>query len=473
MKNNKPFSIKRRLTLSVIAFSFVLIATSLLLNIYSAKHEVEEVYDARLGQSAKLLLISIAFEPSDKTFAKHQKVFESWMRDLKKVSPGDDDTPTSYGHPYEESMLFQFYHDGKLLWSSNPSVGAFDHDKKYSGYGNVVKNGVKWRYFQLPMPDKGAASSKYPEYVIVAEKQSIRQEMVDEMTMSNAIPQLLIIPCLVILIILLINKNFKPVKELKLAIAQRSANKLDHIYVANQTVELSPLVEALNELLSQLDLAWQREKRFTRMAAHELKTPLTILRLNAENAINSQSQDELASDLNNILKGIDRTDRLLHQLLTLAKVESLTEIDKQQVDISATIRRIVADLAPLALRNNQEIEFEGDKNVVDGDETLLSILFSNLIDNAIRYSGQNSHIGVHVVESVKWIEVHVFDNGEDISDEAREKLFDNFYRANSEKGDGAGLGMSITRDIANLHKATVSLMPRNEEKNTFVVRFSK
>ncbi len=416
MKSSKPFSIKRRLTLSVIAFSFVLIAVSLILNVYSAKHEVEEVYDARLGQSAKLLLVTTAFEPNEKTFVKHQKIFQSWMSDIKKDSPGDDDVPTAYGHPYEEKMLFQIYDDGKLLWSSKPNIGAFEHDKNYSGYGNVVENGSQWRYFQLHMPKKANSS----EYVIVAEKQSIRKEMVEEMALSNAIPQLLIIPCLVILIIWLINKNFKPVKELKLAIAQRSANKLDHIYVSNQTVELSPLVDALNDLLSQLEQAWQREKRFTRMAAHELKTPLTILRLNAENAIHSKSQDELAKDLNNILKGIDRTDRLLHQLLMLAKVESLTDIEKQDVDISNVIRQIVADLAPLALRNSQDIGFDGNSISIDGDETLLTILFSNLIDNAIRYSGDRSQINVEVVDMESLIEVRISDNGADISAEARE-----------------------------------------------------
>ena len=147
--------------------------------------------------------------------------------------------------------------------------------------------------------------------MIVAEKVSIRKEMIDEIALSTAFPQLVLIPCLVILMIWLIELNFRPIAELKAAIAVRSVHKLNRIYVDKQTIELSPLINAINDLLTQLEQAWLREKRFTRMAAHEIKTPLTVLRLNAENALSSQSPEQLEQNLDNILKGIDRTDRLL------------------------------------------------------------------------------------------------------------------------------------------------------------------
>lgn len=88
-------------------------------------------------------------------------------------------------------------------------------------------------------------------------------------------------------------------------------------------------METLNQLLNELEQAWQREKRFTRMAAHELKTPLTVLRVNAENALRSTNQEQLKQDLERIFKGIERTDRLIHQLLMLAKVESTQTLRKQ------------------------------------------------------------------------------------------------------------------------------------------------
>lgn len=466
---NKTFSIKRRLTISIIVVASLLLVVSLYFSLLSARDEIEEVYDARLGQSAKLLLMVSPVATDRLTFTQQQQQFDLWMNRIQKLTEDDDSPATAYGHPYEQNILFQFYQDEHLLWSSNKRLGPLPLLKHASGYGDISMKNEQWRYFKLAM----ANTSEHQQYIVVAEKQSIRQEVIDKIAFTATLPQLILVPCLIMLLVLLIDKNFKPIAELGTAIAQRSAHKLDRIYVTNQTRELSPLVDALNQLLVQLEQAWQREKRFTRMAAHELKTPLTILRLNAENAILSENPQQLRQDLDNILKGIDRTDRLLHQLLTLAKVESITDLISQNFDLAKVLQQALADLAPIALRQHQELSFEGDSCYIDGDEILLSILFRNLIDNAIRYSGSHSEIDVKLKAQANDIEVTISDSGTDISQDTREKLFDNFYRANTEKGDGAGLGMSISRDIAELHHATVRLLPRTQQRNTFQVRFNQ
>lgn len=232
-------------------------------------------------------------------------------------------------------------------------------------------------------------------------------------------------------------------------------------------------MNALNRLLAELEQAWKREKRFTRMAAHELKTPLAILRLNAENALICDKEEDLKSDLQNILQGIERSDRLIQQLLTLARVENLHEIALKEVDLKKLMQRVMGELAPLALKNQQEMSFCGDVCTIRGDESLLGILLSNLVDNAIRYSGQGSQIMVRIEDGPELARVFISDTGEDVSPQAREKLFDSFYRSNREKGDGAGLGLSITRDIVRLHHGSVILEPRADELNTFVVSLAK
>lgn len=445
----------------------MLLLVSLYFSFASARHEVEEVYDARLGQSAKLLLMTTSVSSDEFTQANHRKQFERWMENIQSLSEADSDIATAFGHPYEQNIIFQFYRDQTMLWSSDKTLPPFAKDPLYSGFGDINVNNNVWRFFQLAQPDEKSLT----EYVIVAEKQSIRKEVIDDITLSTALPQLILIPSLLVVMILLIDRHFRPISELKLAIEQRSVHNLDRITVSNQTVELSPLVDALNTLLALLEKAWQREKRFTHMAAHELKTPLTILRLNAENALNSKNQMQLEQDLGNILKGIDRTDRLIHQLLMLAKVESIMVLEKNSVDVSEVVKQAIADLVPLALRNHQQLSFEGESYFLEGDEFLLEILFRNLIDNAIRYSGENSRIEVSVMRRDDYLEIIISDSGDDISNEVRDKLFDNFYRANTEKGDGAGLGMSITRYIATLHGASIELLPRTEEKNTFRIQF--
>ncbi len=204
-----------------------------------------------------------------------------------------------------------------------------------------------------------------------------------------------------------------------------------------------------------------------------LKTPLTILRLNAENALSSQNKEQLQQDLNNILKGIDRTDRMIQQLLTLAKVESIQGMQFNKLDFTKLCQSVIAERAPLALRNQQEFIFEAEDISFNGDEALLRVLLTNLVDNSIRYSGDGSQIIVHLEEEPYVVKLFVSDTGKELTAETREKMFDNFYRANTEKGDGAGLGMSITRDIAKLHGGSVELLPREDNHNTFLVSLPK
>lgn len=466
MKNKRLFSIKRRLTLTSVLLSTGLMLISLYFSYTNAKHEVAEVYDARLGQSAKLLLMATSVSGKALAAQDQRKHFDQWMENIQRLSKANDDVATLFGHPYEQYFLFQFYRDGKLLFSSDAHLPPLSSDKEAMGFFDINLNGERWRYFQLSQPE-----GYNDEYVLVAEKQSIRDEAVNEIASSTALPQLILIFCLIVVLIVLIERSFQPIQSLQSAIAIRSVHKLDRIYVEEPTVELSPLVETLNQLLSELEQAWEREKRFTRMAAHELKTPLTVLRLNAENALRSTNPEQLKHDLDRILKGIERTDRLIHQLLMLAKVESTQTLAKQPVDLAHVIKQVIADLAPIAFKQDQQLSFSGESPRLWGDELLLGILFKNLLDNAIRYSGHASQIEVQLSYHDDEIEVQVSDTGVPIDNLTREKMFENFYRANSQKGDGAGLGMSICRDIAALHGGQVMLLPRTNDRNTLVVRF--
>lgn len=473
MKNNSPhskapYSIKRQLTLSVSILVSALLMISLYFSFNSARHEVDEVYDARLGQSAKLILLAISLSDNQEGIVNHRQQFDSWMDNIRQLSVNDEEA-TVYGHPYEQNLVFQLYRAGKLLWSSTKDLAPLSPSAQNNGFADVDVGGELWRSFQLTfINDQGQS-----EYVVVAEKHSIRQEIINEIALSTSIEQLFLLPALLVVLLWLIAKYLRPIDQLRTAIAQRNAHHLDRIHVKDHTVELAPLVDALNILLEELEMAWQREKRFTRAAAHELKTPLTILRLNAENALSTTDPEQKQQDLHNILLGIERTDRLIHQLLILAKVDSTSEHAIDSVDLKGLLQTIIGDLVPLALKQQQEISLEGSCSKLLGDSALLEVLFRNLVDNAIRYSGPHSDIKVSLGEHNGVIEVHVADNGESIASTTRERLFEPFYRGQSDKGDGAGLGMSICKDIATLHNASLELLPRTDEYNIFVVRFSQ
>jgi two-component system sensor histidine kinase QseC len=469
LKNNiaTAISIQKRLIVSTVSIATLLIFTSWIFVFHETKNEVDEVYDARLGQLAKILALSM---PSvmDLAPSARDKIYADWSRVISDVDKDKIDSFPSVEHPDDQNLFFQFYTDGHMVFKSPGAPEPLNMGALYSGIVNL--NNQRWHYYQLKIPSRVNPNA----YVVVAEKQLVRDEVVNEIALSTSLPQLLLIPILALILFFLIKKFLRPVNELRLAVSRCDVNKLESIKIDHPAVELEPLVEQLNYLLSELDNARERERRFTRTAAHELKTPLAVLRLNIENALASEDQASQAYALNNIVLGVDRTDRLIQQLLMHSRIEAKQRNVFKNINIAALIREVIALLVPLALKNNQEISFSGpDECIIQGEGMFISILFSNLIDNAIRYSGQNSEIKisltVHQSESDhNTVEVLVQDNGPPIPTAVRDKIFEKFFRAHSEKGDGAGLGMAIAAEAAKLHGASISLLPYDKTSlNTF------
>ena len=465
-------SIKKRLITLTVAAATVLIAISWSLIFAESKHEIDEIFDARLGQSAKLLALSapqlLKMPPEQMA-----QFYDDWYQGISNHSHSNvsDDDPTPYGHPYEQKLMFQLFDTQGNVLLRSPSAPEHPLSTPDNiGYHPMTFDDQRWQSFQIRLPFHD--NNQDAAFLVVAEKQAIRDELIDEIAFSTGIPQLLLIPCLALAIILLVNYVMKPVGELQQALSQRTINKLHAIRVSQPTVELKPLIDQLNYLLSELDKAWVREKRFTHTAAHELKTPLAVLRLNAENALSSENPAELQNDLSHILKGIDRTDRLIQQLLMLARVESGNSFSFKPLDLMACLRDVIASLAPFALRQEQNLSLDGPTSLtVEANLPLLRSLFSNLIDNAIRYAGGHADINIRVqTQGEDQIQIRVCDSGQPIPEAIRERIFEKFFRANTERGDGAGLGMSIIRDIAELHGGTISLESQSSaEKNCFLV----
>lgn len=437
--------------------------------VYSeARHEINEVYDARLGQSAKTLALSV-MSWGDQPPDNFTQSYTHWLNAIT-ANAKDDDTTTPFGHPYEDNLFFQYRVNDALVAKSPNAPAQWIATSDNPGFDMVTAAGEQWRTFLLvfTLPDKRQAS------LLVAEKEAIRQELMTEVSLTIGLPQLLLIPLLAVIVVVLVSRAFRPLGELKETIAARSVDNLDHIHVSQPTVELSPLVKQINYLFSQLNNAWVREKRLVSTAAHELKTPLAVLRLNAENALSATTEAERDNDLANILTGIDRTDRVIQQLLMLSRVEQQKNTEVTQVDIVPLLREQIAALAPMALTQQQSIELEGQESLwVKGHPVMLSVLFTNLIDNAIRYAGKGASISVITSYSVNTVVVELIDSGDAISDEIKSRIFDKFFRGHTEKGDGAGLGMSIVKDIVEQHHASIMIQSPyfSDYGNGFTVTF--
>ncbi|PCE65439.1 sensor histidine kinase [Salinivibrio sp. YCSC6] len=469
MRNKqRPHSIKRHLTFSTVCVVGVLMFVSWLLVYSEARHEINEVYDARLGQSAKTLALSV-MSWGDQPPDNFTQSYTHWLNAIT-ANAKNDDTTTPFGHPYEDNLFFQYRVNDALVAKSPTAPAQWIATSDNPGFDMVTAAGEQWRTFLLvfTLPDKRQAS------LLVAEKEAIRQELMTEVSLTIGLPQLLLIPLLAVIVVVLVSRAFRPLGELKETIAARSVDNLDHIHVSQPTVELSPLVKQINYLFSQLNNAWVREKRLVSTAAHELKTPLAVLRLNAENALSATTEAERDNDLTNILNGIDRTDRVIQQLLMLSRVEQQKNTEVTQVDIVPLLREQIAALAPMALTQQQSIELEGQESLwVKGHPVMLSVLFTNLIDNAIRYAGKGASISVITSHSANTVVVEVIDSGDAISDEIKSRIFDKFFRGHTEKGDGAGLGMSIVKDIVEQHHASIMIQSPyfSDYGNGFTVTF--
>jgi signal transduction histidine kinase len=234
--------------------------------------------------------------------------------------------------------------------------------------------------------------------------------------------------------------------------------------------EVSPLVGALNDLFGRLEQAFNSERRFTADAAHELRTPLAALKIQAQVALRSTDQAERQAALDNVLRGVDRATRLVEQLLILARVDPETAAaNYQALNLHELAANAIKDVAQMAHAKQIELSLEGAPTcLVLGDAMQLALLLRNLLDNAIRYSPVGGRVSVTLHQAPS-VALQVRDTGPGIPANEREQVLQRFYRISGSGEEGSGLGLSIVQRIATLHGAQLQLAD-NEQGQGLLVR---
>jgi len=229
--------------------------------------------------------------------------------------------------------------------------------------------------------------------------------------------------------------------------------------------EVAPLVSSMNDLLSRLKVSLTTQKRFLADAAHQLKTPLAGLRMQADLAQRETNADELKKSLKHIGKSSVRATHTVNQLLALARAEATgRSLPKQALDFVSIASEIMADSVPRALEKQIDLGYDGPEPgeqgmQLEGNPTLLKELVRNLLDNAIAYTPENGQVTLRLLTepSSGVLVLLVEDSGPGIPEAERELVFQPFYRALGTNVDGSGLGLAIVLEIANQHDATVSI----------------
>jgi two-component system OmpR family sensor kinase len=294
---------------------------------------------------------------------------------------------------------------------------------------------------------------------VVAQKTEFRDAIARDSALHAVMPLLVLMPVLLLLVADLIRKMFRPVSTLAQEIDARAEQDLRPIAQADVPQELRPFVHALNRLFGRVDEAMQAQRRFVADAAHELRSPLTALSLQAEGLATQPLPEAAAQRVEALQQGIGRSKKLIDQLLALARVQSTLPPDgPQQVSVQQVFRRALEDLMPLAEAKQIDIGLDTAQDAqLTASELDLITLVKNLVDNAIRYTPPGGRVDLGVTQAPGVVTLEVRDDGPGIAHSERERVFDAFYRTLGTEQTGSGLGLAIVRAIAARIGATLHL----------------
>lgn len=305
--------------------------------------------------------------------------------------------------------------------------------------------------------------------VEVAETTEKRTQLANKIVASVILPQFIIIPLAVMLVWFGLSRGLRPLTRLRQTIEARDPADLSPIATRRVPEELEPLVEAFNAMLERMKKNVGAQQRFVADAAHQMRTPLTGLKTQAQFAMREQDPEALHHALRQIAMGVDRASRLVNQLLTLARTEGgeSAQFAHQPLDLSLLAREMVEDWVMVALERNLDLGFESaGPAMIVGNPFLLRELAKNLIDNALRYTPAGGHVTCRVAQFGGTVMFEVEDDGIGIDEDQAEMVFERFYRVNDAATEGSGLGLAIVQEIAMQHGARASLRPNPRGKGS-------
>jgi two-component system OmpR family sensor kinase/two-component system sensor histidine kinase QseC len=337
--------------------------------------------------------------------------------------------------------------DGRSIYASRPHSAL--PARALLGLADVNVDGRVWRTFSVATRER---------VIQVAQPRQIRQRLAADAALRSVQPLLLLAPLMALAMGWLATQTLAPLRRLAAGVRQRDAQSLQPLPAEGLPDELSPLVTALNALLQRLGRSFDNQRAFVSDAAHELRSPLTALKLQLQLLKRAPDDATRGDAIAALTDGIERAVRLVEQLLALARSEPGAAVEMQPVDLGEIVRQAVAEAAPLAIARGTVIELHAERPVtVDGDRTLLAVLVRNLVDNAVRYTPAGGRVEVAVTVEQGTATLRVDDAGPGIPEAERERVFDRFYRRAEGTESGSGLGLAIVRSIAERHRARVVL----------------
>lgn len=441
-------SIRRRTLTLILGLLFVGLLIITVFNLHDSNHEIAEVYDAQLAQNARLLQGVMRMPMASN---EHAQLYQAFNSALASAVPKVD------GHPYESKIAFQVWDSKGALLVHTSSAPTFTSPPIAPGFSDVIDQKDRmWRAFVLD-------DTQYGLKIWVGERDDVRSDLVDRIVRHTVVPNLIGSLILAAVIWLAIGWGLKPLVDMAAKLRARHPGSLEPLQLVPLPSELEPMQAALNRVLAQIQELMGRERRFIADAAHEMRTPLAVLRVHAQNLMEAGSEQSRRESLQHLIVGVDRTTRLVNQLLTMARLEPQAGVPAPAViDLPATVRESLVQMTPWLLSKGLELvlDVSDDIDPVRIDPVSIDIALNNLVTNAANFSPPNGLITVRLARQGDHYELAVEDQGPGIDEAERDRLFERFYSRGNDQG--AGLGLTIVRTIANRLGGQVRLENRPE-----------
>jgi two-component system sensor histidine kinase QseC len=407
----------------LLAIMTLVIFLSALHGYRSSMEEVQHLFDSKLADRARLLAIT-------------------W----NGQSPDEGITGIT-GHD-----AFQIWENGKLMqYSENMPATAIGELK--AGFQDRNFSGYRWRTYAWSDDNRN-------RWAIAAERIDTRIALAEGIITKSVLPVVLALPVAGLLIWIVVGYGLSPLRKLATHLRTRRADDLSPLSPDRQPVELAQVITSTNDLLNRLEASFTREKRFASDAAHELRTPISALKVHLHNI----AQGLPAGDHNlvQLQAAVDRMGNLVDQILALYRTSPDQYMAQfKELDLYSLVQQVIVSMYDDFDDKRIQLELDGDSARMYGDRFALETLVKNLLDNACKYTPVGGHIHIAVSRDEAGANLCIEDSGPGIPEDQYQRIFDRFYRLGGDQHDshviGCGLGLAIVRHIVRLHSARIEL----------------
>lgn len=434
----KKMSLRLRLIISFLIVSTCVWTAAAVISWQESRDQMDEFFDTYQ------LLLARQLSTADWT----NLTADMQKKSNRLIENVDDD-----GEEEDEALGFAvFNRRGEMIFNDDENGRDFIYTPEASGFVNqkIGRKKDMWRIFWLTSADKNFT-------IAVGQELEFRDDAALELVEETLLPWLVGLSVLLLAVIWMVSRELRPLRRIADELSERDSDNLHPLSLSGQASEILPLIKAINTQFSRIEQMLQRERGFISDSAHELRSPLTALKVQLEVA--QLADDDAAARhqaLQKLNQGIDRSTRLVEQLLALSRLDSAAAAaNDEPLDWPALVNAAVNEQLPAAEEKkiNIKTSTDGSAPTTCGQPLLWALLLRNLLDNAVRYSPEEAQISIELKDET----LSVTNSNTVVAAEYLLRLKERFFRPAGQKSTGSGLGLSIVERIAELHRCRVAL----------------